>query len=72
MSTDQAPKAEVRFVNLLESDLPKLICAGKLSNSTGFTLRVDGPFGKREARSLMHLLAVQMDVLSEPDRTEES
>lgn len=72
MNIDQEPKPEVRIVTLLESDLPKFICSGKLSNSTGFTLRVDGPFGKREAKALMHLLAVQMEVLSEPDRSEES
>lgn len=55
---------EVRFVTLLEAHLPKLICTGQLSKTSSFTLRVDGPFGEREAASLMHLLSVQMEVLS--------
>lgn len=54
---------EVRRVNLLESDLPKLVCSGQLSKASRFTLRVDGPFGEREAAALLHLLDVQMEVL---------
>lgn len=55
---------EVRFVTLLEARLPKLICTMQLSKTSSFTLRVDGPFGEREAASLMRLLSVQVGVLS--------
>jgi hypothetical protein len=57
-------RTEVRRVTLLESDLSKLVCSGQLSKTSRFTLQVDGPFGDREARALMHLLGVQMEVLN--------
>lgn len=58
--------AEIKTVTLLESDLPKLVMSGILSKSTAFTLRVDGPFGVREAQSILRLMQAQIEILELP------
>lgn len=57
--------SKAQKVFLLESDLPKMVCAGQLSNRTSFQVRIDGPFGKQEADVLMKLLAAQMEVFDD-------
>lgn len=53
-------------VKLLESDLPKLVAAGPLSAATTYTLRVEGPFGPQEAKALLKLLTLQIEILEQP------
>jgi hypothetical protein len=57
---------QIRYVTLLESDLPKLIFAGQLSKRTSFQIRVDGPFEAHEQTAVRAMLDAQLAILQEP------
>ena len=63
ISDEQKPTLEK--ISLLESDLPKLVIAGALSKSTTFTLRVEGPWTKKAALSLLKLLTIQIEIIDD-------
>lgn len=61
-------REQVKFVKLLDCDLPKRVFCGPLSRDTYYSLSISGPVRPAELRNLIKLLELQIEWLAEDAR----
>lgn len=59
-------------VYLLQSDLPKMVLAGPLSKKTTFRLDVNGPWTAKEAKNLLKMISIHIEIMDEAPEKEDS